>query len=65
MLATVQTLTVIFRSLIEAAAFLMFALAIFTYMSSGGDSKKITKAKEFLLSAITALLALVLVDIFL
>ena len=50
--------------LIIAASFLMFVLAIFTYISSGGDSKKVGKAKEYLLSAVTALIALVLVKMF-
>lgn len=58
-------LTNILQQLIIAAAFLMFILAIFTYVGSGGDSKKVGKAKEYLVSAITALVALVLAQWFL
>lgn len=43
----------------------MFLLAIFYYVVSGGESKKVSKAKEFLLSAVTALVALILVKMFL
>lgn len=52
------------KQLIVLAAFLMFLLSIFYYTTSGGDAKKIGKAKEFLASAITALIALALVQIF-
>jgi hypothetical protein len=52
------------QNLIISAAFLMFLIAIFYYVSSGGDSKKVGKAKEYLASAVTALVALVLVKMF-
>jgi cysteine-rich repeat protein len=61
----VTQITAILQQLIIGAAFLMFVLSIFTYVSSGGDSKKVGKAKEYLLSAVTALVALLLARWFL
>ena len=53
------------QGLIVAAAFLTFLLAILTYIGSAGDPTKVKKSKEYLVSAITALVALALVRIFL
>jgi len=60
-----HTLEGLLQNLIIAAAFLMLILAIFTYTYSGGEVKKVGKAKEYLVSAVTALIALVLVKMFL
>jgi len=39
------------------ASFLMIVLAIYVYMTSNGDTKKIGKAKEYLTSAIIGMVA--------
>lgn len=56
----VGQLIAILQQLIVGAIFFTFILSIFTYIGSGGDSKKVGKAKEYLASAITGLVALLL-----
>lgn len=62
---TLTSLENVLQDLIIAAAGFMFGFAIFEYIGAGGDSKKIGNAKGYLMSAVTALIALVLVKMFL
>lgn len=62
---TLESLEKVLEGLIIAAAGFMFGFAIFEYIGAGGDSKKIGNAKGYLMSAVTALIALVLVRMFL
>lgn len=50
-------------AIILAAAF-TFAMGAFLYTTSGGDQKKLGKAKEYFYSAATALAALVIAQVF-
>ena len=58
------TMTLYLKGAIVLAAAFSSALGAFFYTTSGGDPKKIGKAKEYFYSAITALIALVIAQLF-
>ncbi|MDD5731422.1 MAG: hypothetical protein PHU42_00785 [Patescibacteria group bacterium] len=62
-ISVIDSLVGIFQNLIISAAFLIFVWGILTYTTSAGG-KGVEKAKEYILSAVIALAALVLVRVF-